>query len=70
MQEVKKMAPSRKPRPKAKKGTFKRLLRELFSFYPKLLPLTICCIMLSAAIGAIPALFMSRVYSQIELALV
>ena len=63
------MAPSRKPRPKAKKGTFKRLLKELFAFYPRLLPLTICCIILSAAIGAIPAVFMSRVYSAIEVAL-
>ena len=63
------MAPSRKPRPKAKKGTFKRLLKELFSFYPRLLPITICCIILSAAVGAIPAVFMSRVYSAIEVAL-
>ena len=63
------MAPSRKPRPRAKKGTFKRLLKELISFYPRLLPLTICCIILSAAIGAIPALFMSRVYANIEAAL-
>ena len=63
------MAPSRKPRPRAKKGTFKRLIKELFSFYPRLLPMTICCIMLSAAIGAIPAIFMSRVYSAVELAL-
>ena len=59
------MAPSRKPRPRAKKGTFKRLLKELFAFYPKLLPLTICCIILSAAIGAIPALFMRQVYEKI-----
>ena len=60
--------PSRKPRPKAKKGTFKRLLKELFSFYPRLLPITICCIILSAAIGAIPALFMKEVYSEIGVA--
>ena len=65
MQEVKKMAPSRKPRPRAKKGTFKRLIKELFAFYPRLLPLTICCIILSAAIGAIPALFMRQVYEKI-----
>ena len=65
------MAPpsSRKPRPKAKKGTFKRLVRELFSFYPRLLPMTLCCIVFSAAIGAIPALFMRQVYSKIEVAL-
>ncbi len=62
------MAPNRKPRPKAKKGTFKRLLKELFSFYPRLLPITICCIILSAAIGAIPALFMREVYEIIGVA--
>ena len=62
------MAPSRKPRPKAKKGTFKRLIKELFSFYPRLLPLTIMCIILSAAIGAIPALFMRQVYERIGVA--
>ena len=62
------MAPSRKPRPKAKKGTFKRLIKELFSFYPRLLPITICCIILSAAIGAIPALFMRKVYEIIGVA--
>ena len=62
------MAPSRKPRPKAKKGTFKRLIKELFSFYPRLLPVTICCIILSAAIGAIPALFMREVYDIIGVA--
>jgi len=62
------MAPSRKPRPKAKKGTFKRLVKELFSFYPRLLPITIACIILSAAIGAIPALFMRRVYEIIGVA--
>ena len=63
------MAPSRKPRPKAKKGTFKRLIRELFSFYPRLLPITLGCIIFSAAIGAIPALFMRQVYDKIEVAL-
>ena len=62
------MAPSRKPRPKAKKGTFKRLIKQLFSFYPRLLPITICCIIFSAAIGAIPALFMRKVYEVIGLA--
>ena len=62
------MAPSRKPRPRAKKGTFKRLIKELFSFYPRLLPLTICCIMISAAVGAIPALFMRQVYDKIGVA--
>ena len=63
------MGPSKKPRPRAKKGTFKRLIKELFSFYPRLLPITICCIILSAAIGAIPALFMRQVYEKIGYAI-
>ncbi len=62
------MAPSRKPRPRAKKGTLKRLLRELFSFYPRLLPLTLCCIVISSVVGAIPAIFMRQVYEQVGLA--
>ena len=63
------MAPSRKPRPKAKKGTFKRLVKELFSFYPRLLPLTLFCIVFSAGIGAIPALFMRQVYDRATFAI-
>ncbi len=62
------MAQSKKPRPRAKKGTLKRLLRELISFYPRLLPLTVLCIVISAAVGAIPALFMKQVYEQIDIA--
>ena len=64
------MAPSRKPRPRAKKGTFKRLLKELFSFYPRLLPVTILCMVISSVVGAIPAIFMRQVYEQIGLAVV
>ena len=62
------MAPSKKPRPRAKKGTLKRVLKELFSFYPRLLPITMCCIVISAAVGALPAIFMKEVYEQIGLA--
>ncbi len=45
------------------------MIRELFSFYPRLLPITLGCIIFSAAIGAIPALFMRQVYDKIEVAL-
>ncbi len=62
------MAQSRKPRPRAKKGTLKRLLKELLGFYPRLLPATMCCIVISAVIGAIPALFMREVYEVIGIA--
>ncbi len=61
--------PIGKPRPKAKKGTLKRVLKSVFSFYPRLLPLTLLCIVFSAAIASIPSLFMQKVFAGIEEAL-
>jgi len=53
----------------AKRGTMKRLIKTVFSFYPVLLPLTLCCILFSAAVSSIPSIFMQRVIAKIELAL-
>ena len=58
--------PTGKPRPKAKKGTLKRLLKTVFSFYPRLLPLTLLCIVFTAAVSSIPSLFMEQVFSAIS----
>ena len=58
--------PSGKPRPKAKKGTLKRFLKTVFSFYPVLLPLTLCCIVFSAVVASMPSLFMERVFAAIS----
>ena len=55
--------------PKAKKldgATFKRILKLLFSSYPKLVPLTIFCILFSAAVSSIPAIFIQKVIEVIE----
>ena len=57
--------PTGKPRPKAKKGTLKRLLKTVFSFYPRLLPLTLLCIVFTAAVSSMPSLFMQQVFSAI-----
>ncbi len=40
--------------------TLGRLIRTLFSFYPKMLPLVILCIVVSAVLSALPATFMQR----------
>ena len=53
-------------RPPVKKGTIPRLLKLIREFYPVLLPIALLCILISAAIGAMPALFMQRVISVIE----
>ena len=60
------MTEKRKPVHQAKKGTLGRILRTLFGFFPVLMPLVVLCIVFSAAVGAIPSLFMSRVIAIIE----
>ncbi len=51
---------------KAPKGTFKRTLKALFKFYPRMAPITIALIILNAIISALPALFMGNVYTVLE----
>ena len=48
-------------KPKGGKGkTLIRLLRTLFSFYPKLLPIVFCCLVVNSILSALPATFMQR----------
>ena len=49
-----------------KDGTLGRLIRMMFSFYPKLLPFTLVCILLNAIVTAIPSLFQQRIIALIE----
>ena len=53
-------------KPKAKKGTLKRILKLLFSYYPRLVPVTIVCIIFSAIVSSIPSLFIQNVTKIIE----
>ncbi len=57
------VAGRQKPAPKTtgvRGKTLARLIGTLFSFYPKLLPLVICCIVVSAILSSLPATFMQR----------
>lgn len=47
-------------------GTVKRLVKTLFGFYPRMLPVTLVCIVFSALITSIPAIFMQNVIALIE----
>ncbi|MBO7253937.1 MAG: ABC transporter ATP-binding protein, partial [Clostridia bacterium] len=47
-------------------GTFKRIIKMLFKSYPKLVPITIFCILFSSATAALPALFIEKVVKIIE----
>lgn len=52
--------------PAAKKGTLKRVFKTVFSFYPVMLPVTVFCIIFSAAVSSIPAVFQQDIISLIE----
>ncbi len=49
-------------------GTLRRLLKMLFGFYPRLLPLIIVLILVNAVLGALPSIFQKNVISVIETA--
>ena len=40
--------------------TLGRLIRTLFTFYPKLLPIVVVCIVVQAILSAMPATFIQR----------
>ncbi len=50
----------------AQPGTALRLIKMLFSFYPRLLPVTLALIIFSAVVGAVPAIFMQNVIELVE----
>ena len=55
--------------PKSKGEAFRslgRLLKMLRQFYPVLLPLTMGCILFSAAASAVPAVFMQKVLADVD----
>lgn len=54
------MPPKGAPK-KAKKGTMGRVIKLLFKSYPVLAPVTCICILLSALVSSIPAIFQQKV---------
>ncbi len=56
-----------KGRPRAPRGTMRRVIVTLFRFYPVLVPMTAALILFTAVVSAIPALFMQQVFELIDL---
>jgi len=54
------------PRPKANPRVLLRVIRMLFKSFPVLLPITIVCILISAATASIPSIFMQQIIADIE----
>ena len=55
-----------KKKPMVKKGTAKRVIKTLFSFYPVLMPITLICIIFNAVVSSMPSVFMQKVISAVE----
>ncbi len=49
-----------------KKGTFKRIIKTLLGYFPVLVPLTAACVVFSAGVSSIPAIFMQKVIEVIQ----
>jgi ATP-binding cassette subfamily B protein len=49
-----------------KQGTLKRIIKTLFEFYPRLLPMALFCILLNAVVSSIPAVFMQNIIAIVE----
>ncbi len=60
-----KQIPSRE-KPKLDMGIIKRILKSLFNCYPKLIPIIIFCIIFSAVVATLPAVFIQKVITVIE----
>ncbi len=57
----------RGPKPKFNPGTFKRIIKMLFKFYPVMMPITVACILFSAITAAMPAVFQRMIFEDIEI---
>ncbi len=47
-------------------GALKRVIKMLYGYYPKLLPLTVGCILFAAVTATLPAIFQQQVIAAIE----
>lgn len=54
------------PKMKFKKNVFSRTIKMLFGYYPVLAPVTVFCILFSAGISAVPAIFTQKIIAVIE----
>lgn len=55
-----------KEKPKFNSGALKRVLKMLFKSYPVLLPITLICIVFSAVVATMPAIFNQQIIALIE----
>ena len=54
------------PKRKMNFGALKRVIKMLYGYYPKLLPIAVACIIFAAITAALPAIFQQQVIAAIE----
>ena len=57
---------NRKPTKRPKKQVALRVVKTIFSFYPVMMPVVTACIIFSAVVSSIPAIFMQKVIALVE----
>ncbi len=60
---------ARGPAVRAPRGTFKRIIKSVFKFYPKMMTVTLILIIVNAIISALPSIFMERIFTVIDRAI-
>ncbi len=55
-----------RPKPKINPGVLKRVIKMLFKCYPVLMPLTLVCVIFSALVNTLPAIFNQQIIALIE----
>ena len=60
------MPKMQRPSMPPKKGTFGRVLKTLYAYYPVLVPVSAFCILFSAVVAAAPDVFIQKVIAVIE----
>ena len=53
-------------RPPLQKGIVRRLLKSLFHYYPRMLPIALLCIVINAVISSLPAFIMLPLFDLLE----
>ncbi len=64
--ETKNPMPGRPPKRKFDKNVFGRVIKFLVKSYPVLIPITAVCIIFSAIVSAIPAIFTQQIFAVID----
>ena len=53
-------------KPKKQKGTFSRVMKSLFHYYPGMMTITIVFLVINAIVSSLPAIFMENIYAAID----